>query len=127
MSCHWNPTKKKIEDWLDNKIHELVTQENRTPKVSKKRWPDHYVYTEIHEIFFASFPSELYEWITRLADSEGRCRLDQPIVWTSELLRRIEASKDNITRAMDHWLDWIIGGFIIEFAVDKIVSYSEAE
>ena len=36
MSCHWNPTKKEIEGWLDKKIHELVAQENRNPRVSKE-------------------------------------------------------------------------------------------
>jgi len=82
---------------------------------------------EIHEIFFASFPSELYEWITKLTDSQGRCRLDKPIVWTPELVRKLEASEDKITCAMDHWNDQIIGGFITEFAVDTSISYSEVE
>ena len=54
------------------------------------------MYTEIHEIFFASFPSELYEWIARLVDNQGRYRLDQPIVWTPELVRRLEALEDKI-------------------------------
>ena len=104
-----------------------MTQENRTLQISEKRWLDRYVYMEIHELFFASFPFELYEWITRLAHSQGRCKLDQPIVWTLELVRRLEASEDKIARAVDHWLDRIIGGFITEFAVDTTVSYSEAE
>lgn len=85
------------------------------------------MYTEIHKIFFASFPFELYEWIMRLADSQGRCRLDQPIVWTLELVRRLEASEDNLTREMDHWLDRIIGGFITKFVIDTTMSYIEAE
>jgi len=82
------------------------------------------VYKEIHEIFFASFLFELYEWIARLADSQGWCKLDQPIVWTLELVRRVEALKDKITRAVDHWLDRIIGAFIIEFAIDMTMSYN---
>ena len=88
---------------------------------------DWYVYTEIHGIFFASFPSELYEWITRLADSQGRCKLDQPIVWTPELVCRLEALEDKIVRVVDQWLDWIIGGFITGFVIDTTVSYSEEE
>jgi len=127
MSCHWNPTKKEIEEWLDKKIHEFATQENKTLHVSEKRWLDRYVYIEIHKIFFASFPFELYEWIARLADSQGMYKLDQSIVWTPELVRKLEASEDKIARAMDHWLNWIIGGFITEFAVDTTVSYNEAE
>jgi len=71
---------------------------------------------EIHEIFFASFPSELYEWITKLADSQGGCRLDKPIVWTSELVHRLEALEYKIVRVVNHWLNQIIRGFITEFA-----------
>jgi len=82
---------------------------------------------EIHETFFASFPIDLYEWITKLADSEGRWKLDNPIVWTLDLVHRLEASKDNIVHVVDHWLDQIIGGFIIEFVVDTLVSYNEVE
>ena len=82
MSCHWNATKKEIERWLDRKIHEFAMQENRNPRVSKEEWLDFYLYMEIHEIFFASFPSELYEWIAKLANSQGRRRLDKPIMWT---------------------------------------------
>ena len=48
-------------------------------------------------------------------------------MWTPELVRRLEAYEDNIMRALDHWLDRIIGGFITEFAVDTSVSYSVAE
>jgi len=80
---------------------------------------------EIHKIFFASFPSELYEWITKLADSQGRCRLDKPIVWTPELVCILEASKDKIACAMDHWINQIIGGFITEFVVVTSVRYYE--
>ena len=42
-------------------------------------------------------------------------------------MRRLEVSKDKITRVVDHWLDQIIGGFITEFTVDTTVSYNEAE
>ena len=50
-----------------------------------------------------TFP-QLYEWIVKLVDSQGRCRLDKPSVWTPELVRRLEALEDKITRAVDHWL-----------------------
>ena len=102
-------------------------QENRNPRVSKEEWLERYLYMEIHEIFLASFPFELYELTTKLADGQGRCRLDKPIMWTLELVRRLEASKDKIVRVVNHWLDRIIGGFITEFTVDTSVSYSEVE
>lgn len=76
-----------------------MVQENKTPQIPEKRWLDHYIYIEIHEIFIASFSLELYEWIARLVDSKGRCKLDQRIVWTPVLVRKLEASEDKITRA----------------------------
>jgi len=74
-----------------------------------------------------TFSSELYDWITRLADSQGRSKIDQSKVWASELVHKLEASEDNIVWVVDHWLDCIIEGFIIEFAIDTTVSYSEAK
>ena len=127
MLYHWNPTKKEIGDWLDRKIHEFAAQKNKNSWLTKKQWLDRYLYTEIHEIFFFSFPIELYEWITKLADNQGRWKLDGPIVWTPELVWRLEASEDKIARAVDQWLDRIIGWFIIEFAVDTSVNYIEVE
>ncbi len=94
--------KKELEDWLDQKLHEFVVQENRNLQISEEQWLDRYIYTDIHEIIFTSFLTELYRWISRLADSMGRCRLDQPIVSTPKFMHRLEASEDKITRAVDH-------------------------
>lgn len=127
MSYHWNLNKNEIEGWLDMRIHEFAVQENRNPQLSKEEWLDYYLYTEIHEIFFASFPTELYEWIAKLAHTQGRWKLDNPIVWTLELVRKLEPSKHKIACAIDHWLNQIIGVFITEFLVDTSASYSEAE
>ena len=96
MSCQWNPTKKEIEEWMDRKIHEFAVQENSYPRVSKEQWLECYLYMEIHEIFFASLPSKLYEWTVNLTNRQGRCRHDKPIVWTLELVHRLEASEDKI-------------------------------
>jgi len=41
-----------------------------------------------------SFSSKLYDWIVSLADSQGRYNLDQLIVWTPELVHRLEALED---------------------------------
>jgi len=127
MLEHWNPTKKEIEEWWDLKLHEFAVQENKNSRISEEDWLDHYIYTDIHKVFFATFLVEFYEWIARLADNMGRCRLDQPIVWTPKLVRKLEASEDKIMHVVDHWLDQVIGGFITEFVIDTTMSYSEAE
>lgn len=63
----------------------------------------------------------------KLVDSQGWWKLDGTIVWTPELVLRLEASEDKIACDFDHWLDHIIGGFITERMVDTSVSYSKAE
>ena len=78
---HWNPTEKEIEGRLDRGIHEFIAQENRNLRLSKEEWLNSYLYTKIHEIFFTSFPTKLYGWTMKLADSQGRWKLDGPIVW----------------------------------------------
>ena len=69
----------------------------------------------------------LYEWIAKLENNQGRCRLNKPVVWTPELVHRLGALEDKIVQAVDHWLNQIIGGIITEFTVDMTISYSEAE
>ena len=54
------------------------------------------MYTEIQKMFFYSFPVELYEWIAKLVDGQGRWRLNGPIIWTQDLVYILEASKDKI-------------------------------
>ena len=63
----------------------------------------------------------------KLRDSQGRWKLDGPIVWTLELVWRLEASVEKIAHIIDHWLDCIIGGFVTEFAVNTFIIYSEEE
>ena len=87
---------------MDRKIHEFTAQENKNPRLSKEEWLDCYLYTKIHKICFTSFPTELYEWIVKLADSQGRWKLDNPTVWTPELVHILEASEDKIVHAIDH-------------------------
>jgi len=69
MLEHWNPTKREIQEWWDLKLHKFTVQENRKSWISEEDWVECYIYIDIHKVFFATFPVELYEWIARLADS----------------------------------------------------------
>lgn len=69
----------------------------------------------------------LYEWLSKLADDQGMWKLDNPIVWTPKPVRNLEGSENKIMKAIDYWIDNILGGFITEFVIDTYVSYSEAE
>ena len=95
--------------------------------MSKEEWLNGYLFTDEHKIFFCSFLCELHEWLSKLADSQGTWRLDSPIVWNLELVRCLEASKNNIARDVDHWIDRIIGGFITELTIDTTISCNEVE
>ena len=126
MRNKWILTKKEIEKWLDRKIHEFVAQEIRNPHLSKEDWLNRYLYTKVHEIFFCTFPIELYEWIAKLKDGQGRWRLDGPIVWTPKLVW-LEVSEDNIVCVVEHWHDRVMEDFVINFVADTSVSYNEVE
>ena len=48
-------------------------------------------------------------------------------MWATRLVQRLEADEDKIERAVDHWIDRIVGGFVTKFMVDTSVSYNEVE
>jgi hypothetical protein len=45
----------------------------------------------------------------------------------SALIKKVKRVDNAISRAVDHWFDNTIGGYIIEFVVDRVDSYSQAE
>ena len=51
----WHPTKKEIEDWLESKMLAFVQEESTRSLLNVENWLDRYIYSDIHEIFFAEF------------------------------------------------------------------------
>ena len=51
----WNPSRNKLQDWMDRNILEFVLQENRSTKFADEQWVQKYIYIEVHGIFFCSF------------------------------------------------------------------------
>ena len=86
-----------------------------------------YISTDIHKIFFGGIHEELYEWLARLADTHFEIRSRTHVVWTSVLIKKVKRVDNVMSRVVDHWFDSTIGGYIIEFAVDIVESYSQAE
>lgn len=123
----WHPLKKEIKDWITLKEKEYSKQQNRNPHWTSKVWLYKYIYTDQHEIFYASFPSELYEWISRLVERKNCFKGDEPTVWTPELIQQLKNTTNRISRVVDFWIDSILGGFITEFTVESIVSYNKAK
>jgi hypothetical protein len=59
---------------LERKEHEFARKEKRNPWMSDKQWMQRYVYTKLHEIFFAEFPIILTEWLEILVEDIVRCK-----------------------------------------------------
>ncbi len=68
-ACH--PSKEEIHKWLESKEKEFAKKENIKPKLTAKDWLQRYVFTELHEICFASFFSELHVWRPGLATKQA--------------------------------------------------------
>jgi hypothetical protein len=43
------------------------------------------------------------------------------------LIKKVKRVDNDVSRAIDHWFDSTIGGYITEFVVDRVESYSQAE
>jgi hypothetical protein len=44
-----------------------------------------------------------------------------------KLIKKVKRIDNAISRAIDHWFDNIIGGYITEFVVDRVESYNQTE
>ena len=74
----WHPELSEIKAWFETKAKEFAEAKNRNPNHDSEAWLQKYIYTDVHEVFFATFPSELQLWVERLADSTGYVRSDKP-------------------------------------------------
>jgi hypothetical protein len=95
--------------------------------MSDKQWLQKYVFTDLHEIFFGEFLVILTEWLERLVEKTGRFNATTPRNWTPKLVRQLNFVSNPTTRAIDFWLDSILGGYVTKFAVDCIQSYNVME
>ena len=64
----WHPELSEIDAWFETKTKEFAEKENRNPNRDSEVWLQKYIYTDVHEVFFTTFPSELHSWLARFAD-----------------------------------------------------------
>jgi hypothetical protein len=81
----------------------------------------------VYTIFFGGFHKELSEWLARLVDTQFEIRSTPPMVWTTTLIKKVKRVDNIVFRAVDPWFDSTIGGYITEFDIDRVESYSQAE
>jgi len=116
----WIPTKKEIEKSIDQNLQMLAAQENWNPCWSKERWLRRYLYTQEHEIFFASFPNELHEWLSKLVNNEPTWKHDDPIVWTPELIKHLEETDYKVASVVYYWMDSMLGFLSLKFQLTHL-------
>ena len=101
----WHPSKEEIEKWVEVKEKEFTEKENINPRLSTEDWLQRYIFTDLHEIFFATFPSELHAWLSRLVENKNSTHSDRPMEWTPEVINRLKRTNNSISRAIDFWLN----------------------
>jgi hypothetical protein len=123
----WFPSKTEIQKWIEDQEKDFAEAQNKNPNLSTEDWLERYIFTDIHEIFFGGIHQELYEWLARLVDTQFEIRSRLPVVWMSELIKKVKKDDNTVSRAVDHWFDSTIGGYITEFVVDRVESYNQDE
>lgn len=74
----WDPELSEIDTWFQTKTKEFVEKENRNPNRNTEAWLQKYIYIDVHEILFATFPSKLHLWLARLAACSAHLKSDKP-------------------------------------------------
>ena len=123
----WHPSREEIENWVESKEKEFTEQENRNLRLSAEDLLQSYVFTDLHEIFFATFPTELHVWLSILAENKTSIRSDRPAEWTPKAILNLKHIDNSISRAIDLWLNSLLDWFVTEFAVDTLKAYNKEE
>jgi hypothetical protein len=84
------------------------------------------VFSNFHEVFLYNFMYVLQEWILRLKDNHATNQIKQ-LEWNPLEITQLQQVDNKFTRVVDLSLDGIVSGFIIEFVVDTVKSYSASE
>ena len=82
MEMLWHPTKNELEDWMESKMLAFTQEESAGYQLSTENWVDEYIYSDIHEIFFAEFPIVLHEWLSILATWKTNFQRREAVEWS---------------------------------------------
>ena len=69
----------------------------------------------------------LHEWLLRLETRKTNFQRREVVEWSDRLVHKITSVSNTISRDVDFWVDSILQGYITEFVVETITSYSEDE
>ena len=74
----WHPELSEIDAWFEAKTKEFAEKENKNPNRDTKAWLQKYISIDVHEVFFATLPSELHSWLVQLAACSAHVQSDKP-------------------------------------------------
>ena len=123
----WLPSNTETQKWIEVQEKDFVEVQNKNPNLSTEDLLGKYIFTDIHGIFFGGIHKELYEYLSRLADTQFEIISRPPVVLTSMLNKKVKRVYNVVSRAVDHWFDSTIGGYITKFSIDIVESYSHPE
>ena len=66
-------------------------------------------------------------WLLRLGENENSSHSDKPMEWTLKVIQRLKNTNNSISCTVDFWPNSLLEGFVIEFVVDTLKAYNEAE
>ena len=82
----WHTSKKDVEVWIESKKKEFIEKENINPNLSAEDWLQRYIFSDLHKVFFTTFPTELHAWLSRLAENKNSSHSEKPMEWTLEVI-----------------------------------------
>jgi hypothetical protein len=116
----------EIEIWVTLKELEFSHKDNRSSRFKPRQYLEIYVFNKIHKIFFSEFPTPFQEWITWLKYTHLTNRVIS-MEWIEESITQLKRVNNKFTPVIYIWLDKIVVGYITEFAVYTLRSYSITE
>jgi hypothetical protein len=123
----WFPSKTEIQKWIEDQEKDFAESQEKNCNLSTEDWLERHIFTHIHEKLFGGIHQELYEWLVRLEDTQFEVKYRPPVVWMSTIIKKVKRVENVVSRVLDHWFDSTIGGYITDFVVDRVESYSQAE
>ena len=88
---------------------------------------ERYMYSDLHKYFFVDFSIILYEWLAQLTYRKTKFQGGEPSCWTPKLIQQLQEVDNRALRAIKVWHENIMEGYITDFPVDTIRSYSDVE
>jgi hypothetical protein len=60
---------QRQQKWIEDQERDFTEAQNKNPNLSIEDWLERYIFTDIHKIFLRGIHQDLYEWLSRLADT----------------------------------------------------------